>query len=365
MLLAAVAVFGPAACIEDAVLIEDGAGGDAGDGAGAGGQGGETGGQGGGTGGGPVNCDHCPGMDTTCQERVCDPCDVQNAPAATPCTEDGGVMCNGLGGCVECLTSDDCSEVGDMCIDGECGTASGANGDPCLQNADCFSGHCSPDAVCCDAACDGLCESCLGADNCGVDGTCGLIPAGNDPDGECPSGACFSGACADGKVVFVTSTTYKGNLGGLDGADDKCNQRATAACMGGTFRAWLSAGTGSPNTRFTQSSIPYRRIDGTIIATNYADLTDGTLSAPINLTELGGVPAMSPVTCTMQQMSYSATDISGDAAHPDEDCSDWTSTTGEAAWGYNTVINGNWTQGCFGSGGDTCNVNATLYCFQQ
>ncbi len=360
------AILAAAACIEDAVLIE-GSGGDAAGGETGTAGGGGDGGSGAGNAGGPPSCDHCPGRDTTCQYRVCDPCDVENARAATPCSEDGGVMCNGLGACVECLTSQDCSEAGDMCIDGQCGTASGANGDPCQQNADCFSGHCSPDGVCCDRACDALCESCLGADNCGSDGTCGSIPAGNDPDDECPSGACFSGSCADGKVVFVTSTTYKGNLGGLDGADDKCNERAMAACMSGSFRAWLSDNTGSPNSRFVQSSIPYRLIDGTIIASNYADLTDGTLSAPIQLTELGGAPAMSPVGCMVQQMSYSATDISGDLEpeHADETCSDWTATTGEAAWGFNTVTNGNWTLGCYGTGGNTCNVNATLYCFQQ
>jgi hypothetical protein len=366
-----------ASCIEDAVLIADGGGGSGASGGAVttsamGGAGATNGGGGGGApgaggGGAPLDCDHCPGVDTTCQTRVCDPCDVDNADAGTPCTEGGGVKCNGLGDCVECLTAADCPEVGDLCIGFQCGTANGANGDPCANNAECFSGNCSPDGVCCDTPCNGLCESCLAAKTCaGTDGTCAPIPPGNDPDNECPTGACFLGpSCQEGKVVFVSSAQYTGNLGGLTGADMKCQTLATAACLPGNYLAWLSDSTGSPNTRFTQSNIPYRLVNGTLIAANYGDLTDGSIANPVNLTELNGVPLDSPVTCSMQKMSYSATDANGNAVHPMERCSDWSTTSGQASWGYNLVTNGNWTQACFGTGGNTCGAVATLYCFQQ
>lgn len=49
----------------------------------------------------------------------------------------------------------------------------------------CLSGICSPDHVCCDAACTGTCESCLGKETGKTDGTCAPIPAGQDPDNEC------------------------------------------------------------------------------------------------------------------------------------------------------------------------------------
>jgi hypothetical protein len=66
------------------------------------------------------------------------------------------------------------------------------------------------------------------------------------------------------KRVFVTSTGYPGNLGGLAGADAKCQERATAAGLGGTFKAWLSAaGTGnSAAERLTHATVPYVRVDG-------------------------------------------------------------------------------------------------------
>jgi hypothetical protein len=65
------------------------------------------------------------------------------------------------------------------------------------------------------------------------------------------------------KRVFVTSTVYTGNLGGSAGADDKCQERADAAGLGGTFKAWLSA-TGTGNSAFdrlSHASVPYVRVD--------------------------------------------------------------------------------------------------------
>jgi hypothetical protein len=42
------------------------------------------------------------------------------------------------------------------------------------------------------------------------------------------------------KRVFITSIKYNGNLGGIDGADSKCNKSAAIAMIGGTWRAWIS-----------------------------------------------------------------------------------------------------------------------------
>ena len=51
--------------------------------------------------------------------------------------------------------------------------------------------------------------------------------------------------------VFVTSTTYTGNLGGLSGADSKCQARATAANLSGVWKAWLSTGDLAASSRIT------------------------------------------------------------------------------------------------------------------
>src|SRR5690242_2782849 len=85
-----------------------------------------------------------------------------------------------------------------------------------------------------------------------------------------------AGKKPQGKLVFVTSTLQTGNLGGLTGADMICQARAAAGGLRGIFKAWLSDTTASPSTRFTRSKKPYVLLDGTVIANNWADLTDGS-----------------------------------------------------------------------------------------
>jgi hypothetical protein len=89
--------------------------------------------------------------------------------------------------------------------------------------------------------------------------------------------------------VFVTNATFSGDLGGLAGADAKCQAAASAANLSGTYRAWLSTTASSPaaDATFTKASGPYRRVDGVQVVADWADLTDGTLGAAIRVTETG------------------------------------------------------------------------------
>ena len=80
--------------------------------------------------------------------------------------------------------------------------------------------------------------------------------------------------CPALKRVFVTSTRYTGDLGGIPGADEKCQSHADAAGLAGTFLAWISDGVDSPATRFARSAEPYVRTDGTKIAEDWDDLVD-------------------------------------------------------------------------------------------
>lgn len=59
-------------------------------------------------------------------------------------------------------------------------------GMPCTDGAQCLSGSCADD-VCCDSACDGLCERCNVPT---APGTCTALGAGTDPDDECPVSEC-------------------------------------------------------------------------------------------------------------------------------------------------------------------------------
>ena len=92
------------------------------------------------------------------------------------------------------------------------------------------------------------------------------------------------------KTVFVTSVSFNGNLGGLTGADDKCQAQAdgpASVVPSGTYLAWLSDGTDSPATRFTKSAHPYMLPDGSKIAEDFTDLTDGSILHPIDIDTTG------------------------------------------------------------------------------
>ncbi len=95
----------------------------------------------------------------------------------------------------------------------------------------------------------------------------------------------IAGSAYTQNTVFVTSATFNGNLGGLTGADDKCQAEADGPASivpSGTYLAWLSDGTDSPDTRFTKPSHPYILPDGTKIAEDFTDLTDGSILHKIN-----------------------------------------------------------------------------------
>lgn len=168
-------------------------------------------------------------------------------------------------------------------------------------------------------------------------------------------------SCRRNKIVFATSTVYDGNLGGLDGADAKCGDRATAAGLPGTFRAWLSDATGSPATRFNKSTWPYLLIDGTVVADSYAALTSGPLKHAIDLTEVRGVVPTEP--WFGRQVVWSTTREDGSVFWDEYSCSHWTSNSdlysaqvgNPNATDYWSVA---WT-------GQYCSRNAPLYCFEQ
>ena len=89
------------------------------------------------------------------------------------------------------------------------------------------------------------------------------------------------------KIIFVTSATFTGKLGGLAGADQTCQNLAGAAGLAHptTFRAWLSDGFEPIADRITPFEGPYIRPDGVQIADHWQDLTDGNLDAPISIDE--------------------------------------------------------------------------------
>lgn len=209
----------------------------------------------------------------------------------------------------------------------------------------CMPPVCTPSCVgmsCGDDGCGGSCGTCTGADQ------------------------CTGGTCKTPKVVFVTSGTWYGNLGGIAGADQKCTTAASAAGLSGLYKAWLSTQSNSPASDWggLQSiDPPFALPDGTLVASSWSDLTDGVLTHAIDMFETGEtIPTNTTVwTATRGDGTYD------DTYAPGGDCEDWTSTvvaygadSGNA--GMATRTDGWWTDWTPLNCG---NYAYRLYCFQQ
>ncbi len=189
-------------------------------------------------------------------------------------------------------------------------------------------------------------------------------------DGNVSNGdGCDSECAIDSKTVFVTSSLHTGNLGGLAGADMICTMRAAAANLPGTYKAWVSADepNGTPATRFTPSAVPYRKVDGVLVADNWADLTDGSLASSINKTETNAAPPVGTAFCLANQPSvWTATEDDGKIFDSNATCSNWTDETdpmgsNRARAGRANESDSDWTSSCALS----CALTAALYCVQQ
>ena len=208
-----------------------------------------------------------------------------------------------------------------------------------------------------DDACPGSCQPA----SCGD----GYVQAGVEEcdDGNADSEDGCSATCEhERKYVFVTSTLFTGDMGGLFGADASCQLLAAQAGLPGTYLAWLSTVVSSPASRFNHWAGLYVRVDGVTIAEGWSDLTDGTLDAPINLDEHGNEPPEG-IPCLLEKPVWTNTAPDG-TKHPGGDtCEAWTwSGVGPGHRGDWKSADTKWTSLC--SGG-ACSLLSPIYCFEQ
>ncbi len=144
------------------------------------------------------------------------------------------------------------------------------------------------------------------------------------------------GAAPTTRLVFLTSTTYNGALeprpavcdgpSGVLAGDCICQNHADLAGLPGVFMAWLSTDdTDSPFANFTQSAVPYVRLDGARVAANWNDLIDKTLISPIYVDESGGRP--STASGSGDTLAWTGTEPNG-TANLNHDCNGWSSMSG-------------------------------------
>lgn len=154
-------------------------------------------------------------------------------------------------------------------------------------------------------------------------------------------------------LVFATSTTHNGNIGGVSAADTICQTRANAEILPGTYRAWItSSSTDEPVDRFENVSTTraFYRLDGVKVVDDWADLVDGGLDNAISVDETGAAATGFVWTNTTPSGSVNGTN----------DCSNWTSTGPSGVRGDVTDTSNWWTQHSTNS----CSNARHLYCFQ-
>jgi hypothetical protein len=152
--------------------------------------------------------------------------------------------------------------------------------------------------------------------------------------------------------VFVTGRRYGGNLRGLAGADRKCQRRAEAADLSGTWTAWLSDSTENAFDRIPDGQ--YQLLDGTQVADDKADLTDGFLNAAINLDEFGN-----------QRVGFAWTGTEPGGTDTGNNCNGWTNNSSQFGGdrGVTDVIDSEWTQ--LNATPAQCSERYRLYCFGE
>ncbi len=170
----------------------------------------------------------------------------------------------------------------------------------------------------------------------------------------CSPSCSFDTTGCESKTAFVSSQISSGNLGGISGADATCTSLASSAGLSGSYLSWLADGTTSPALRFAQASVPYVLVDGTVIADDWSDLTDGSLDAAISLTELSQ---------TVSSSVWSNVQFNGTSAGFGLECGGWASSSSGLITftGASSATSSAWTNG----GLDFCSGSNRIYCFEQ
>jgi hypothetical protein len=201
--------------------------------------------------------------------------------------------------------------------------------------------------------------------------------------GSCSGGICLVSVpmCGTGGPcrVFVSSTSRPGGeIGGLAGGDALCQSLADAAALGGTYRAWLSAGADSPATRFSGRGTagPYELVanadDGgnppPTVAASFADVTTcdagsgDCLRHAIDRDEFGVAVGTRCVWTGTRTDGFVDTTPDPEV-FGDRTCRDWNDATNGStgSTGGRDLKDSGWTSLDRGS----CSFACRLYCFEQ
>lgn len=180
----------------------------------------------------------------------------------------------------------------------------------------------------------------------------------NDANADADAGPVFVGCLGDAgceRVMFVTKQAFQGNLGGIAGADAKCQAEADQSTRprikGRAFRAWLSTAAQAARDRHVRGTQKYLRANGTtVLADDFADLVQNGPSGPIHDAE----DALS------DKGAWTGTKNDGDKALAT--CADWTATVGSTGLTGNPDQPSTWSED---PPAVDCSGTAILICIER
>lgn len=201
-------------------------------------------------------------------------------------------------------------------------------------------------------ACDDTCTTSTTATS-----TTSVDTTSSETGMDTSTSTCAEG-CVDVRRVFVTASTYTGDLGGAAQADEACNQSAAGLLPPGNFKAWVSDGTTSPWERFDIGFVgDYHLLDQSstlVVSGGWPALTDGAILQPIDVDELGAKVVVTPY-------AWTSTQTDGSKLIPN--CGDW--EVGQVNMfgivGSVMETDSTWTNADL----QPCNTKMRLYCFED
>ena len=175
-----------------------------------------------------------------------------------------------------------------------------------------------------------------------------------------------------GRIVFLSSQIYTGDLGGISGADLKCQTLANAFDPGHahTYRAWISDAVSAPAMTFVHGAMfaatPYVLRSGVEVAASFDDLIQHGPNVGITLTDT--------LETHVDKRVWTHTTHAGVTVPDDHHCAQWTSKP----FNLNGIVGINglppdspdrqtWTDERWWTRftDRSCNLLARLYCFEN
>ncbi|MCB1200944.1 MAG: DUF1554 domain-containing protein [Leptospiraceae bacterium] len=156
--------------------------------------------------------------------------------------------------------------------------------------------------------------------SCGVTNATGTVSSANVTN--------VTVSCSSTKRIFVSATSYSGNLGGVSGADAKCQADGNKPSGGGTYKAMLSSGTARRAcTSANCSGGTSEHADWVLLPNTKYVRSDGTTE--IFTTNSNGIFEFGTLTNAISSGSgFVWTALNVNWTNNAQNCGNWSNTTG-------------------------------------